>query len=252
VIDLTPLAQLGVLLVRPGLLMISAPPFGAAYAPPHVKIGLTMMLAVALLPSIAVPQAANSFSLALVVLREGAIGLALGLSIRAFIAAVELAGHLSGFQIGLSYSAIVDPQSGVRNNLIATLYVNMALVIFLLTNGHHAFLRALNASYETLPIGTGHVGASLPATVVGLLGLVFALGTRLAAPLVLVLVVCEVGMALVARAAPMLNLMAIGAPARLIVGLLLLGLMAPVLTRMAVEATGTVLQLGVQGATAFR
>jgi flagellar biosynthetic protein FliR len=250
--ELAPLAQLGVLLVRPGLLMISAPPFGAAYAPAHVKIGLTVLLALALLPSIAVPQASDSFSLSLVLLREGAIGLALGLSIRAFIAAVELAGHLTGFQLGLSYSAIVDPQSGVRNDLIAALYVNMALVIFLLTNGHHAFLRALNASYETMPVGMGQIGSSLPAAIVGMLGLIFMLGTRLAAPLVLVLVLCEVGMALVARAAPMLNLMAIGAPARLIVGLLLLGLMAPVLARMAVEATGTVLQLGVQGATAFR
>jgi flagellar biosynthetic protein FliR len=252
VIDLAPLAHVGVLLVRPGLLMISAPPFGAAYAPPQVKIGLTVLLALALLPTIAVPQSSSSGSMALVLLREAAIGLALGLSIRAFIAAIELAGHLAGFQIGLSYSAIVDPQSGVRNNLISTLYVNMALVIFLLTNGHHAFLRALNASYETLPIGTGQVSASLPAAVVGMLGLVFTLGTRLAAPLVLVLIVCEVGMALVARAAPMLNLMAVGAPARLIVGLLLLGLMTPVLVRMAVEATGTVLQLGVQGAHAFR
>ena len=85
-----------------------------------------------------------------------------------------------------------------------------------------------------------------------LLGLIFVLGVRLAAPLIFVLVVCEVGMALVGRAAPMLNLMVVGAPIRLLVGLILLATMIPVVSRAAVGAAGTIVQLGVQGALAFR
>ena len=161
--DLLPLAQFGLLLVRPGMLILIAPIFGGAFAPAPVKIGLTVLIALALLPSVAVPpQPEIGVSIALVVAREAAIGLALGLAVAVFVNAVELAGHMSGFQLGLSYSAIVDPQSGVRNNLIATLYANVVLVTFLLVNGHHAVLRALGASYEQVPVGAGgQVSAAL-------------------------------------------------------------------------------------------
>ena len=98
------------------------------------------------------------------------------MSIRALVAAAELAGQLVGFQMGLSYAAIVDPQSGVRNNLLAALYGNIAIITFLLMNGHHAFLRALRDSYDSLPMGVGHIGSSLPAAVMALLGLVFSFG----------------------------------------------------------------------------
>src|SRR5690606_16937578 len=134
----------------------------------------------------------------------------------------------------------------------ATLYANLAMVTFLLLNAHHAFLRALRDSYQSLPIGMGHIGGSLPGAVVGLLGLVFAFGVRLAAPLVVVLLVTEVGMALIARSAPALNLMAVGAPVRIIVGLVLLGFVLPAAVGALSGVSTTVLQAGVRAAEAFR
>lgn len=191
-------------------------------------------------------------ALAGVVAREAAIGLALALAIRALVAAAELAGQLAGFQMGLSYSATVDPQSGVRNNLLAALYGNIAMVTFLLTNAHHAFLRALGASYDSLPIGGGQVGGSLPRVVIELLALVFTVGARLAAPLVVVLVVTEVALALIARSAPALNLMAVGVPVRLLIGLVLLGLVAPASAGVLSGLSSAVLQAGVRAADVFR
>jgi flagellar biosynthesis protein FliR len=250
--DLAPFTTLGLLLVRPGALMLGAPAFGGAYAPATVKIGLTLLLALTLAPLVQVPQDVSGTGIALVVAREMAIGVAFSLAMRALVAAAELGGHLIGFQMGLSYSAIVDPQSGVRNNLLAMLYANIATVVFLLTNAHHAFLRALADSYVSLPIGTGGIGASLPQAITGLLGLVFAFGARLAAPLVVVLVVAEVALALIARSAPALNLMAVGAPVRIIAGLILLGFVAPAAVGVLSGLSGTVLQAGVRTAEAFR
>ena len=83
--------------------------------------------------------------------------MALALAIRALVAGAEFAGHLAGYQIGLSYGAIIDPQSGVRNNVLAVALRQPALLTFLAINGHHAFIRALAASYAALPIGAGHV-----------------------------------------------------------------------------------------------
>ena len=251
-IDLTPLVRLGLLLVRPGALIVGAPPFGGVYVPAPVKLGLTLLLAIALLPSTNVPAIGGSIALAEVVAREAAIGFALAMATRALVAAAELAGQLAGFQIGLSYSAIVDPQSGVRNNLLASLYGNLALATFFLTNAHHGFLRAFRDSFERLPIGAGHIGDSLPQAVVALFALVFTLGVRLAAPLVVVLVVCELALALVARSAPALNLMVAGMPVRIAIGLLLLGLVVPGAVTVLAGMGSGVLQAGVRTADAFR
>jgi flagellar biosynthesis protein FliR len=252
VIDLTPFMGIGLLIVRPGTLIMTAPGFGGPYAPVQVKIGLTLLLGFVLMPTVAMPPIGSATGLAVVVTREMAIGLALGMSIRALVAAAELAGQLAGFQMGLSYAAIVDPQSGVRNNLLSALYAHIAIITFLLMNGHHAFLRALRDSYESLPMGVGHIGNSLPGAVMMLLGLVFSFGLRLAAPLVLVLVITEIALALVARSAPALNLMAVGAPIRIIIGLVLLGFVAPAAVGVLSGISGTVLQAGVRAAEAFR
>lgn len=251
-IDLTPLTRLGLLLVRPGLLIGTVPLFGGTFAPAQVKIGLTLLLSIALLPSTVVPPVGEPIGLAIVIGREMAIGLALSLAIRALIGGAEFAGHLCGFQIGLSYSAIVDPQSGVRNNVLATLYANIAVVTLFGVNAHHAFLRALHDSYTRLPIGVGEVGASLPATIVQLLALVFGLGARLAAPLIIVMVVTELAMALIARSAPALNLPVSGPTVRLMVGLAVLALVAPTVGGVVAGTAERALQLALQTTQAFR
>lgn len=251
-IDLTPLLAIGLLMVRPGTLILGSPAFGGAYAPAQVKVALTVLLAILLMPGASVPHASSTMGLALIVGREMAIGLALGLAIQALVAGAELAGHLAGFQMGLSYSAIVDPASGVRNNLIASLYGTIAMIVFLLTNAHHAFLRALSQSYESLPMGAGHVGATLPQAVMALLGLVFTFGLRVAAPIIVVLLITEVGLGLIARAAPGLNVMVIGAPLRLLIGLVLLAAVAPSAVGVVAGSLNSVLQLGVRFAEVFR
>lgn len=251
-IDLTPLLSLGLLLVRPGMLLVASPTFGGVYAPAPVKIGLTFFIAVLMMPTAAVPDSGSAVVLATVVARESAIGLAFALAIRVLMGAAEFAGHLAGLQMGLSYSAVVDPASGVRNNVLSTLYTNIATVTFLVTNAHHQFLHALSDSYRSLPIGAGEIGGSLPEAMTGLLGLVFAFGVRLAAPLIIVLLVAEIALGLIARSAPALNLMVVSAPVRLLLGLLLLGIIIPSAVTVLSGASAPVLQAGIRAANAFR
>ena len=252
-IDLTPLFRLGLLLIRPGALLLTAPAFGGTFAPAPVKIGLTVIVAVALAPVAAVPPVGTSIALAAIVAHELAVGFALSLAMAALVGAAELAGQLSSFQMGFSYSAIVDPQSGVRNNLIAALYGNLAMMTFFLVNGHHAFLRALRQSYAALPIGGGGaIGPSMPLAIVHLLGLIFVLGARMGAPVVIVLVATDLGLALVARAAPALNLLAVGPSIRAMVGLLVLALVGPTVVSVVAGATDTALGLAMETARALR
>jgi flagellar biosynthetic protein FliR len=220
--DPLPLVALGILLVRPGMLILATPIFGGAFVPPHVRLALTVVLAVILLPAVNVPQPASALGLALVVAGEAAVGLALALSIRALVAGAELAGQVAGFQIGVSYAALVDPMTGARNNVLSLLYGSLAMVAFLGVNGHHELLRALVLSYDALPPGQWPMVAGMAAGVARLLGLVFSLGTQLAMPVIVVLLLVEVVLGLVSRVAPALNLMVVGFPLRVGVGLLVL------------------------------
>ena len=217
--DTDALVRFGLLIVRPGMLIVAAPLFGATFVPAPVRIGLGVLLGVLVAPLVTQPTVTEPAAILVAVMSEVIIGVALGMGVRLLIAAAELAGHLVGFQMGLSYAALIDPQSGVRNNMVAALYANLAMVIFLAIDGHHSLLRALAASYETVPIGAAHASGALGPLVAQMLGLVFVTGVRLAAPVVTVLLLVELALGLISRAAPSLNLMVVGAPVRLLAGL---------------------------------
>lgn len=225
--DLDLIVRIGLLLARPSMLVMSAPVFGGHAAPPYVRIGLAILLAVLSLPLVPVPAVPTLAALGLIVARELLIGLALGLAVGAVLAGAELGGHLASSQLMLSYGSVIDPQGGTRNTLLATLYGNLALLTFFAINGHHVLLRGLSASYQALPIGVGAIDPSLGASVMRLLGVVFEFGLRLAAPVIVVMLVVELATGLVSKAAPALNLMVVGTPVRLIVGLLVVAAVVP-------------------------
>jgi flagellar biosynthesis protein FliR len=250
--ELVVLERFGLLLVRPGMLIALTPGFGGTHIPVVVKVGLTVLIAVGLLPSVAVPRGLPDLTLAAIVAREMVIGLSIGFAVRALIAGAEFAGHLSGQQIGFSYGATIDPQSGVRNNMLATLYGSLATLGFLAINGHHAVLRALAQSYAALPIGGGRLDASIVSSVRDILGLVFVVGVRLAAPIIVVLLILEVVIGLISRTSPALGFMVIGYPLRLMIGLALLAALVGTVPAVTNSLVDTVLMTGAGLARAFR
>jgi flagellar biosynthetic protein FliR len=249
------LAGLSVLLVRPGMLIIGTPFLGGVYAPAALRVGLTVLLAILLAPFVQVPASLPLTGLAVVLAREVAIGLALAFAIRVLVVAAEFAGHFMGYQIGLSLGSLIDPQTGVRNSTLALLYANVAVVVCLSTDAHHALLRALADSYAALPVGLGGaagIDASLAGSVARLLGLVFVLGVRIAAPVVIVMLLVEVALALLARVAPSLNVMTAGAPVRIAVGLLVVAATVSVVPLIVTRSLPVVLDAAAAMAGAFR
>jgi flagellar biosynthetic protein FliR len=235
--DLSAIARFGILLVRPGALILVAPGLGGQTVPMLARIGLTMLLALALAPAVPLPSGPDA-GLGVVVAREFAIGLALGLAARALVAGAELAGHIASQQIGFSYAATIDPDGGARNTALASLYGLLAIFTWLAIDGHHLLLRALHASYTQIPIGAGAVDGSLLGSIRELLALVFVTGVRLAAPVVGVLLLVEIGLGVISRTAPALNFFVIGYPVRLVIGLAVVALSiatVPGLTRALLE-----------------
>lgn len=216
--DFSTLVAIGLVLVRVTTLVLAAPAFGGVFAPATLKIGLSLILTFALLPVVSLPSTLTLTGLGVVVAREVGIGLALALAVRVLTAAAELGGHLAGFQLGLGYAATVDPTSGVRNNVVATMYANLALLLFFAINGHHVLLRALATSYRRLPVGSGGLSESIVGSVSGLLGMVFLVGAQLAAPVIVVLLLVELAFGLMERAAAGADVQVLAPPARVIVG----------------------------------
>jgi flagellar biosynthesis protein FliR len=252
VIDLDVVARFGLLVVRPGALILAAPPFGGLYTPTPVKIGLSVVLGLALAPIVSLPAGLPVEGLAIVVARETAIGLALAFAVRVLMAGAELGGQLAGFQLGFGYAAIVDPNTGARNNLLASLYSALTLFTFLGLNAHHALLRALAETYRSMPIGFGHLQDTMARSVASLLGLIFVFGTQAAAPVVIALLVTELAVALIARAAPAMNLMVIGFPLRLLAGLFALAATIAVVPSLVARLVVPALDLAGRLAFAFR
>lgn len=243
--------RFGLLLARPGMLIAATPVVGSAFVPTIVRIGLAMLLAVLSIASVPVPAIASLGGLTLLVMRELAIGLALAMGVRALVAGAELGGYLMGSQLMLSYGSTVDPQGGVRSTVLATIYTNLVLLTFLAIDGHHMLLRGLAQSYETVPIGAGVIDVSIVQGVMRLLGAVFVFGVRVAAPVIVVMLIVEAALGIVSRGAPALNLMALGAPIRLIVGLLTVAAVVPQLPALVRRFTAFFLELGWGLAQAF-
>ncbi|WP_396623514.1 flagellar biosynthetic protein FliR [Luteitalea sp.] len=250
--DLSPILVFAIALIRPSLIVMATPLYGGTYAPSMAKIGLVLVLGAFLAPVIGVPRTMDSGMLLAVMVREALIGLALAMTVRLLQAGAELGGYLTGFQMGLSYAALIDPQSGVRNNILAALYGSIAVVIFLITNAHHDLLRALAASYEALPIGGGAVAPGLAEMTASLFGLMFTLGVRLAAPIVVTLLLVEVSLGVMARVAPTLNLMVTAAPVRLLIGWMALALTLRVLPDILTRAFPQALTLAARTAATLR
>jgi flagellar biosynthesis protein FliR len=250
--DFSVLARFALLLVRPGMVVSLAPGLGGAFIPVQVKVGLTVLIALGLLPSVMVPAGASNVPLTLLIAREAAIGLSLAFVVRLLIAGAEFAGHLTGYQIGFSYGATIDPQSGVRNTMLATLYGSLATLAFLGINGHHMMLRALTASYVGVPMGAGQINASIVTSVSEMLGLVFIVGARLAAPIVIVLLIVELAIGLISRSSPSLTFMVIGYPIRIIVGLFMVGILVPTIPAVTSSLLESVVMMSARAAGAFR
>jgi flagellar biosynthetic protein FliR len=188
----------------------------------------------------------------MLVVHELAVGMALAFVLQALIAGAEFAGHLSSYQIGFSYGATIDPISGVRSTMLVSLYGMLATLAFLAVNGHHALLRALAQSYAGVPMSAGGAGEPLVTAVRDILAMVFVVGLRLAAPVLIVLLIVELVVGLISRSAPSLTFMVIGYPIRIAVGLFVVAAVLATVPSVTASLIESALVLAGRTAAAFR
>lgn len=218
--------------VRASAMLLAAPIFGSAQLPVTVRTYTTLSIAAALTMVLrpdkhVVPPDLGAMVLALA--GEAAAGLLLGMFVNLVLQGTQVAGALIDLQTGLSTSQVLNPISGVSVTVISQFKYMLAIVLFLVMNGHHRLIEAFAASYTTVPrLGTETL-PNLLKNLTGLLSGTFVLALQIALPVVGVSLVVDAALGLVNKAVPQLNVIQVGLPAKLAVGLIVLGVSLPAL-----------------------
>jgi flagellar biosynthetic protein FliR len=169
---------------------------------------------------------------------EGVIGLAIGLTAAVFLHGVAVAAEVLSLQMGLSLGASFSPLAEITVPGLGELKGFMVLALYTTLGGHLALVRALGASLRTLPLG-GEVDVVAGAQgLVALAGTVFVVAIRAAAPLLVALFVTHLALAILNRAVPQLNTIMVSVPVTVGIGLLLLGAAVPITAQYVAEWVG--------------
>lgn len=223
-------------MLRIGAFIISAPVFGAKFVPLQVRIIMSVMLtmpvmAYAPMPSIEQLTGTGVIGMAL---GELALGLSAGLLLTIFFSAAVVAGDRIATTAGLGFAAQVDPASGATAPVISQLFSLGLMVLFVAGDGHLTVLRIMLDSYQYIPPGSVFDFSLLAQSGIAAGGAMFSYGAKLMMPVIAVLLLVNMGIGVMTRSAPQLNIFSFGFPLTLSVTMVLLYLGAPVMG-MAME-----------------
>jgi flagellar biosynthesis protein FliR len=212
-------------------LFLVAPLFSNGSIPAQVRIGLGILIALIVAPTVTALPAVDPMSIAgiLLLAQQMVIGLAMGFAMRIVFAAVEMAGEMTGLTMGLGFATFFDPQSRGRSSAISQFLALLVLMLYLAANVHLVLLSVLVESFHTLPISAEPMTGSAMWQLVGWGGRIFGLGVQLALPMVAALLMTNMALGILTRAAPQLNLFGIGFPITLTVGFVVILLALPFL-----------------------
>ncbi|HKT72898.1 MAG TPA: flagellar biosynthetic protein FliR [Steroidobacteraceae bacterium] len=215
------LAQLLWPFVRIGACFAFAPAFGALFVPVRLRIVLAGAIAIVIAPLVPSPPAIAPFSPAgiLVTAQQVLIGVALGFCMQLLFDSVSLGGQVLANSMGLSFALNVDPMRGASTPALGQLYSMLVMLTFLALNGHLALIEVLVDGFRTLPVGTQGLGQDGLWTIVAWGSQIFAGALAVALPGVTALMIVNVAFGVMSRAAPQLNLFAVGFPITLVCGL---------------------------------
>lgn len=212
---------------RVAALVATAPILSDAGMPRTIRVALAVVVTIVVAPTLA-PTAVPPLSapgIALLV-EEILIGTALGFAMQVAFAAVTMAGDMMGLQMGLSFATFVDPEHSEPAPLIGSFLTVLLSLYFLSFNGHLQMIAALADSFRTLPIGANLRMDDVHALLAAASG-IFAIGLRLALPVIAAILVANLTLGMLMRTAPQVNLLAIGFPLTLALGFAVLALMLP-------------------------
>ena len=212
---------------RVGALILFTPILGSGQVPNRLKIGLILFLSIAVFPMVrATPMAElkGLFELVIYLFSEITIGLAVAYSARLLFTAVQIAGTVVDFQMGFGVVNVIDPQTETQVSITAQFQNILAILFFLSLNAHHIIIGAIVESFFLINPSQINFSTFTPEVMLLLFKATFVTAVKIAAPIMAILFFISVGLGLVARTVPQMNVFIVGFPLQIGVGLLMVGL----------------------------
>ena len=215
--------------VRILALVATAPAFGNMAVPVRVKIGLAAFITLIVAPTLGALPQATVFSGAgvWIIVNQFLIGAALGLTMQIMFTAIEATGDIVGLQMGLGFATFFDPHASGATPAMARYMSAIATLAFLAFDGHLQVLSALIATFQSVPVSANVLSAPGWRTLAEWGGSVFSAGLLLSLPVVVALLIANLSLGILNRAAPQIGIFQIGFPITILVGMLLVQFMIP-------------------------
>jgi len=213
------LAAFVLVLARVGGLFFFAPVFSSKLIPARAKFIAAGAISLAMTPLVegkrAIPD--DPMMLASMMIKEIIVGLGIALALGVVAAAVHAGASIVDAIGGFAFASLVDPFTNMQGSPFAQLYGVFATMVLLLSGGDHVMIQGLAKSYELVPLdATLDLGRFAELATTGLVQ-VFMVGIEIVAPVLLALVLTDVALGLVSRAVPQMNVLFVGAPAKIMV-----------------------------------
>ncbi len=212
------------ILLRAGIVLNMLPYIGSTSMPHQFRIGLAVAVALILTPVVDF-QVAKS-AIPLVVFREILFGMIFGLAARFIFFAVDMAGQVMSNATGLSMAAIINPEIG-QTTEISQLYSIIATLLFFAVDAHHDVIAIFVKSYEWVPAGTVNLQGIMAAGV-SFAARIFIIALKISAPVVIIMLITNIILGFISKAAPQMNVFFVGYPLYLFLGFLTMFLSLPV------------------------
>jgi len=208
--------------------MFSAlPVFGGKRLPLRIKVVTVVAITLSCFSilSLSPPEMPSDvLTLGLLALREVMIGVTLSFVTQILFSAVEYSGQIIGMQMGFTISSIIDPTNGNQTQIMSVMQTLLATLMFLSMNIHHMFIRAIVESFRIIPLGVWRLNGEIISFLTRATADIFVLGVRLAAPVMVALLLTSVTLGIMARAFPQMNVFMISFPLNIGIGFIVLGL----------------------------
>lgn len=207
-------------------IIIHVPMLGGQNIPTQVRIGLGLVLAVVLIPWQPLPPdtiAIGTFAYGVAIFKEIIIGTLVGFAIDLAFGAIQMAGSAMGIGSGFESSRIFNPALGEAGSAFDQIFVMTATMIFLVIDGHHLVLIALQKTFEALPLNSSLPFNSIEA-LMKMTAMFVASGVHMAIPIMAALVLTDLTLGLLARVAPQVQVYFLGLPVKVVVAMIAMGM----------------------------
>ena len=212
---------------------MSMPIFTSKSIPLLFNFGLALAASILLFPLLdvkAFPVLTSLGSLAIGAIGEILIGITIGMTVNLIFIGLQIAGQISGYQMGLAIAQVMDPAGGEQVPLLAQFFQLFAFLTFLTINAHHWFLMALADSFHLVPPFGFKISGSLIEQLIQIAGNMFVIAIKVGAPVIAALLLASIAFGLIARTVPQMNVFFVAMPLKIIIGLLFIGFSLPYLS----------------------